>query len=311
MKSHICNLLLLFIILCALFLCSCTEPNTITLPTAAQPELTTNVHVTPEFAPTAAPTAEQSSDDEWMDKWLEVCRNIYAEPCGWGCAITPYNKNEIFPQASGVFKNMLPVLDTAIKATAVTQYQKPVQEWAVMADDRSVNENDVNDPVCAWVMLKHMTVYIGKEHPEAQQKWVSTGRKWFLPIDAARDIMKICFADFTDDMPMPTQAPQYKCNEIDDTFDFEYSEKENGYFFEPCERSVSGSQNLICSMHTEGAYFYMRILTLGGQTNYDINGVDIWLAPAAKPYPLECEWRIQKMVRLPNLTNGLSICDGN
>ena len=111
------------LILAALMLCACAPA----VPVQPVETVTPVPTVTPTAEPAAKPTAEQSFDDEWMDKWLEVCRDIYADPCGWGCAITPYNKNEIFPQASGVFKNMLPVLDTAIKATAVTQYQKPVQ----------------------------------------------------------------------------------------------------------------------------------------------------------------------------------------
>ena len=147
----------------------------------------------------------------------------------------------------------------------------------------------------------------GKYHPDAEK---GPGSTIIIPDSAVKDFMRICFADYTDDMRIPEIEG---LTHIDGTYRYNDYNGPN----ESTNRSRTDYIILDMQHYQKGEYsdesrFYMFIVSLDDSDHFQGGkSWKVWLVKNDEPDALGINWRVEKIVRLPTLTNGIEICDGN
>lgn len=98
------------------------------------------------------------------------------------------------PDARSVFSEMMPYIFVLIRSFPYG----PVQKNDLYSDTE--NDNDVTDAKRVSSVMCGVIQRCGKYHPDAEK---GPGSTIIIPDSTVKDFMRICFADYTDDMPIP------------------------------------------------------------------------------------------------------------
>ena len=289
------------LILAALMLCACApavpvQPTeTVTpVPTAAPTaEPTATVEPTPE------PTVELNHEEIRKQDWLSIWDILYDN--GWTAyASTSYTDEQFFPAARSALSEMLPYISCMLSAS--WNIKKPIQEYPFR--DTAENENDITDLKYVERVLRGIIKGPGRKHPDTT---IGLANTIMVPDSALKDFMRICFTDYTEDMPIP---------EIEDITHINGTYRYTVYGT-PSYPPTTGY--VIRNMHHETVNeyndkerFYMFVVLLDDEDHF--TGGATWKVQLVKndePDALGINWRVEKLVRQPVMSNGLSICDGN
>ena len=300
------------LILAVLMLCACApavpaQPaETVTPVPTAVPTAAPTVAPTATVEPTAAPTPEAAPilgrREQEKPYWHEIWELLYDQ--GWLAVPYPnyiYDWEEFMPDARSVFSEMMPYIFVLIRSFPYG----PVQKNDFYSNVE--NDNDVTDAKRVSSVMCGVIQRCGKYHPDAEK---GLGSTIILPDSAVKDFMRICFADYTDDMPIPEIEG---LTHIDGTYRYNDYNDPN----ESTNRSRTDYIILDMQHYQKGEYsdenrFYMFIVSLDDADHFQGGkSWKVWLIKNDEPDRLGINWRVEKIVRLPNLTNGIEICDGN
>ena len=275
------------LIIAALMLCACA-------PAAEQNS---------RFTPAVTPASNSIAGERELKKdgWQEIWDILY--DYGWTMNTNPdYNsdfKNGFLPAAKSALSEMTPY----ITALLYSFDYMPVQEHPFYPDPE--NDNDVNDEAHAAKVLEWTLRYCGNFHPEAKNVYGSTIT---VPEGALKDYMRICFADYTEDMPIP-EVEGVGIKHMDGVYRFMYDPDFLRY---RTDYVILSMQYEAVSEYNDKERFYMFVVLLDDEDHF-MGGSSwrVWLVKNDEPDKLGINWRVEKIVRLPNMSNGVDICDGN
>ncbi len=329
------------VLLAILTLCSCAKPVQPTqaestaeqssVPTAeitAIPTIEPTVEPTskPAALPSAEPTAEQiETSDAILDNTAQADE---AEPLYTGIPVYDReymveNMNEInallyeqdwtsayiyseyrseytdrlYAAAKSVFAEMPPFIIFASPS--------PQNADKDVFSSNVINDHDINNEAyAAHIMYRMITKYYWK-CPNRYKHLIWT----ILPDEDIRALMKICFADFTDDMPLPDINKARYYNEDQ----FIHTEDGFRYYIEDDSKDQNPptTNTLVLDMdfdtldgYEDKEVFYLLLVTFSGFESYNyMNGQRVWLVKNDEPDALGCNWRIAKVVTLPSSVN--------
>lgn len=167
------------------------------------------------------------------------------------------------------------------------------------------NQNDLENDAYVWYVMTNVFSVLGGYHKDT----VSTvktdeqfGREYtelFIPDSAARDILKICFSQYTDDYSLLTEPPAVdECAtqmgmEFYENATLVYDKERKGYVCEKlrgygCEVVVLGGEEF-----DEG--IFLHIYTADGREDESVSDTMFWLKPLDEPR-LGLKWTIAKII---------------
>lgn len=320
-------------LLAILALCSCTKPVQPTeaesiaaqssVPTA---EVTVEPTAKPSAEPSSEPTAEQSEtpaadldndtqtdnteslymgrvvyDREYMvENMNEINALLYEQDWTSAYIYSEYKSeytDRLYAAAKSVFAEMPPFIIFASPSSKNADKD--------VFSSNAINDHDINNEAyAAHIMYRMITRYYWK-CPNRYKHLIWT----ILSDEDIRALMKICFADFTDDMPLPdiNKARYYNEDQFIHTEDgFRYYIKNNS-----AEQDPSTTNTLVLDMdfdtlegYEDKEVFYLLLVTFSGYEGYNyMNGKRVWLVKNDEPDVLGCNWRIAKVVTLPSSEN--------
>lgn len=325
------------VLICIFVFSSCAksvlliEAETMIIPTMVPtPEFTAQHTTELIFAPTHEQTAElevgsESDEIYWWDvpddpeyrveSANELKQLLYEY--GWFTMENAtdvggtYEKN-LYAAAKSVFSEMLPILQELYPLTAKNG-DAEVYWWT------SQNDHDINDEAYLATVMYNMITKLGWTHPSEKRDGVYT----VLSDAAVRDLMKVCFADFTDDTPLPNikKSSEYSKNkwhgEIIHTEDgFRYyksadhiDEYEKNYKSIIIDIGYTSKASSLYDVYMKETYpdmevFFLFVVDIGGYERYtQMSGRQIWLVKNDEPDALGYNWRVAKIVVMPSCGN--------
>ncbi len=349
-------------LLCMLMLCSCAptvenvpdvtaEPTTMpVLEETAEPtvapiieetvEPTAEETVEPSITPaeaTAEPVAEPEptnesaeelkkrieSEEEYMrEAWLDFEELLYDK--GYVAAYPEWYSVEyvenVLPEAIDVIKTMMPYISYA---TAYLPKYEVNPGWG--NPDCYPNANEYTDKERVAMVMTIATYTRAINNPNIEKRTRLLAADLVVNEDMVRDITKVCFADYTDDMPLFDPADNSRDLPIDMRYENGEYLIEVDYFYDPNEyanaqkttsKTYNGGTLLIKDMNyitddPDGKNrFEMHYLVLPDTTHMDgIAWTYVCLVKNDKPDNLGLNWRIEKAVKMPTLDTGYKLSE--
>ena len=304
------------LVLCVLFMCSCAAVDNAQTPNPTPqtiPTLSPSPTITVD--PTAEPTPEPDEEEYARQLRHEMMDALYTY--GWTALMPKISTREgadsLYASATSVFREMIPYISTLMRfVNSLSRVSKTPYQLHPGNYDAD-NESIITDEEYVANVMTTVLLSMGSSHPDAERHLDS----FYLPENAMRDYMKICFADYTDDMPLP---------DLEFTTDYEGEIKvkhENGkYIFKTRDARGKGAK---CSdvaisymvvreseIYKGKDEFIMCAMELSDPDHYtSAAGWMVYLLKNDVPDNLGINWRVEKIVRMPRMTNGREICDGN
>lgn len=289
------------VFICVLLLCSCAPDNSaqITQSPVSSSALTAEPTTaqTPESNNTAA--TEQSTIEYQRDNWNEIW-NILVEN-GWSTYVVNTYDDEyaeyFFPAAKSALKEMIPYISAII--SAADKIDKPYQKYTPI--DSVENENDINNQEYTAQVLANVICTCGSMYPEAQ---AGLGSVVMVPEKALKDYMRICFSDYTDDTQIPEPAD---ITHTDGTYRYT---KQGSTSLPTTGYLISDMQCIRSDDSSENDRFYILAIEIDHPDSYgSARGWKILLKQNDEPDNLGINWRVEKIVRLNPMSDGIDICD--
>ena len=274
-----------------------------TVEPSAEPAAEQNSRFTPAVTP--APNSNMAERETEKDGWREIWDILY--DYGWtmnaklsyGLEASEFEEG-LLPAAKSALSEMPPYIDALFSSSSYG----PVQEHPFYPDPE--NDNDVNDEAHAAKALERVLRYCGNFHPEAKNVYGSTIT---VPESALKDYMRICFADYTEDMPIP-EVEGVGIKHMDGVYRFMCNP--NVLLYHGTDHYILDMRYDAVSESNDKERFYMFVVSLNDVDHF-MGGSSwrVWLVKNDEPDKLGINWRVEKIVRLPNMSNGVDICDGN
>ena len=293
------------IVLCVLLLCSCspmvgndsleTEADT-PMPSSG---VTAGTAVT--LVPTVTPeiTQTQGIRDEEKTYWQEIWNLLYDQ--GW--LAVPYPNyiadwEEFMPQARSVFSEMMPYVFVLVRSLAYTKSQEDA------FSQEAENDNDMYDAEHVSSVMCGVIQRCGRYHPDAS---TGLGKTVILPEKSVKDFMHICFADYSEDVPIPEIEG---LTHVDGTYRYQdYNDPNESVNRGRTDYIILDMQYYKKDAYNDGDRFYMFVVSLDDADHFSGGkSWKVWLIKNDEPDRLGINWRVEKIVCLPAMTNGVDAC---
>ena len=281
----------------------------------------TIVTITPTSEPTPELTPELDDVECARQLRHEMVDALY--DCGWDAIIDHTDSKAgaewIYTPATSVFREMTPYLEDIMECVKCYSEVAKTPFQAHPSDRDAANESVITDKKYVANVMFQVALGMGMEHPNAERRL----NKVLLPDDAMRDYMRICFADYTDDMPlpkpedatyfMPEAYPEnIEIKHEDGMYIFHAKDMKHGSFYPYMSPIVIYMEHANSIMYEDKEGFRMCVVSISDPDHYtDAVGWMIYLVKNDEPDRLGINWRVEKIVRMPTMTNGIEICDGN
>lgn len=286
------------LLLCAAMLCSCAPAETVqpapeaTAPLSAEPTAEPAAEPTAEPAETAAPSSKQEEREMKKGGWQEIWSILY--DYGWIANTNPdYNfdfENVFLPAAKSALGEMTPYITALLESFDGSPAQKDVFFY------NSENDNDINDKEYVAKAMENVIRHCGHSHPEAAK---GLGSVITVPDSAVKEYMRVCFADYTDDMPIPEIEG---LTHIDGTYRFEYYPDMLLY---RTDYIILSMQHEAVSETNDKERFYMFVVHLHDADHFSGGeSFELRLVKNDAPDSLGINWRVEKIFRHPYMENG-------
>lgn len=286
----------------------------------------TNTEPSTELAP--SPAAEElkaqiETEEEYMRKaWLDFEELLYDK--GYVVAYpeiysVEYAEN-VLPEAIDVIKTMMPYISYA---TAYLPKHEVNPGWG--NPDCYPNANVYTDKErVAMVMTIAINSY-AKRNPNTEKRSRLLAADLVVNEDTVRDITKVCYADYTDDMPLFDPADNNRDLPVDMRYENGEYLIEVDYFYDPNkyineEKTTSSVHNSATTLIKNMNYitddpdgknrFEMHYLVLPDTDHMNsIAWTYVCLVKNDKSDNLGLNWRIEKAVKMPSLDTGYKISE--
>ena len=299
------RILVIFIwILTSLSACANLYDET-TIEQTVNPTMTLNSTPMPTVAPINTPVPI-TEDEQRVQNWSELEGALYSS--GYTvmtkCIYDPFYDDEFYIAAESVFNEMLEILDYMHPPVKEPPAQDGAEYYQYYA---TANEQDVTDTAYVATVMNTMIEHFG---------WLPQGTKELgltvLTDDDVRSLLKICFADFTDDKPLPEpeDSPEYseerfKIQHIDGKFRFTAPEFWGSRHHSSAVITSMGLTTLPEYGYGDKEVFYMWIVDLSGFNDF-VHGSgyipywrQVYLVRNDEPDTMGINWQIAKIINLP------------
>lgn len=166
------------------------------------------------------------------------------------------------------------------------------------------NQNDIENDAYVWYVMTNVFSVLGGYHKDTVST-VKTDEQFdreytelFIPDSAARDILKVCFSQYTDDYSLLTEPPTVKnCatqmgREFYESALLVYDKERNGYV---CEKLRGYGEVVISGGGEFDEGVFLHIYTADGPESEYVNDTMFWLKPLDEPI-LGLKWTIAKVI---------------
>lgn len=355
------SLLLCMVMLCSCAPAAENTPDATDEPTAAPVlEETAEPTVTPlteeTAAPTLAPTIEETAEpsaapaeataepvteieptaesaeelkgkittgEEYLRKaWLDFEELLYDK--GYVAAYPEHYSVEyvenVLPEAIDVIKTMMPYITYA---TAYLPKYEVNPGWG--NPDCYPNANVYTDKERVATVMTIATYTRAIYNPNIEKRTRLLAADLVVNEDMVRDITKVCFADYTDDMPLFDPADSDRDLPCDMRYENGEYLIEVDYFYDPneyinAEKTTSKTYNSRTFLIKDMNYitddpdgknrFEMHYLVMPDMDHMDgIAWTYVCLVKNDKPDNLGLNWRIEKAVKMPTLDTGYKLSE--